>query len=79
MTEQKPKTINTELIYYMFDEIKLELREMKKDYVTKAESAALKNEIGELRNEIEALKKSIIVTGKQIGRASCRERVYVLV
>ena len=58
MTEQKPKTINTELIYYMFDEIKLELREMKKDYVTKAESAALKNEIGELRNEIEALKKS---------------------
>lgn len=58
MTEQKPKTINTELIYYMFDEIKLELREMKKDYVTKAESAALKNEIVELRNEIEALKKS---------------------
>ena len=58
MDSKKPKTINTELIYYMFDEIKAELMEMKKDYVTKAESAALKSEIGELRNEIEALKKS---------------------
>lgn len=58
MENKKPKTINTELIYYMFGEIKDEIREMKKDYVTKSESTALKNEIAELRNEIEALKKS---------------------
>lgn len=56
MAEQKPKTINAELIYYMFDEIKLELREMKKDYVTKAESQALKQEIEELRGEIKDLR-----------------------
>lgn len=58
MPDQKPKTINTELIYYMFDEIKAELREMKKDYVTKQESAALKSEIAQLREEIEGIKKS---------------------
>ena len=49
MTDTKPKTINAELIYYMFDEIKAELKEMKKDYVTKNESAALKQEIHDLR------------------------------
>lgn len=53
----KPKTINTELIYYMFDEIKAELKEMKRDYVTKAESQALKQEIHTLRQEVEALKR----------------------
>lgn len=52
----RPKTINAELIYYMFDEIKSELREIKKDYVTKSESEALKREIHNLRQEIDELK-----------------------
>lgn len=55
--DKKPKTINAELIYYMFDEIKGELREMKKDYVTKSESQALKQEIHQLRQEIDLLKQ----------------------
>ena len=33
----------------------------------------------ELRVILPAMRESCIVTGKQIGRASCRERVYVLV
>jgi len=52
----KPKTINAELIYYMFDEIKGEIKELKKDYVTKAESQALRHEITELRKEIDQIK-----------------------
>lgn len=54
----KPKTINAELIYYMFDEIKGELREMKKDYVTKTESQALKHSIEELKQDLQDTKKS---------------------
>lgn len=57
MPDQKPKTINAELIYYMFDEIKAELREMKKDYVTKTESQALKHQIEELRQDFADYKK----------------------
>jgi ribosome-binding ATPase YchF (GTP1/OBG family) len=52
----KNKTINPELIYYMFEEIKNELKDIKKDYVTKTESAALKSEIHSLRVDIEKLK-----------------------
>lgn len=55
--ENKPKTINTELIYYMFDEIKAELRDIKKEYVTKTESAALKHQIEELRNDFQDYKR----------------------
>ena len=58
MDSKKPKTINAELIYYMFDEIKAELREMKKDYVTKTESAALKHQIEELRQDFADYKKT---------------------
>lgn len=47
----KPKTINVELIYYVLDEIKGELRDIKKEYVTKAESSALKHQIEELRQD----------------------------
>lgn len=54
----KPKIINTELIYYMFDEIKAELRDIKKEYVTKTESAALKTQIEELRQDFADYKKS---------------------
>ena len=61
MTDTKPKTINAELIYYMFDEIKAELKEMKKDYVTKNESAALKQEIHDLRKEVESLKSKKVL------------------
>lgn len=61
MTNTKPKTINAELIYYMFDEIKAELKEMKKDYVTKTESAALKQEIHDLRKEVESLKSKKVL------------------
>ena len=57
-TKSKPKTINTELIYYMFDEIKGELKDMKRDYVTKTESAALKHQIEELRIDLLDYKKS---------------------
>ena len=57
----KPKTINAELIYYMFDEIKAELKEMKKDYVTRTESAALKQEIHDLRKEVESLKSKKVL------------------
>lgn len=53
----KPKTINTELIYYMFDEIKGELKDIKKEYVTKAESTALRHQIEELRHEFAEYKK----------------------
>ena len=61
MTDTKPKTINAELIYYMFDEIKAELKEMKKDYVTKNGSAALKQEIHDLRKEVESLKSKKVL------------------
>lgn len=55
---EKPKTINTELIYYMFDEIKAELRDIKKEYVTKTESAALKHQIEELRQDLADYKRN---------------------
>ena len=57
-TTPKPKTINAELIYYMFDEIKGELKEMKKEYVTKTESQALKLQIEELQKDLKETKKS---------------------
>lgn len=53
-----PKELNSELVYYMFSEIKAELKEIKKEYVTRTESLALKNEIGELRKDVERLKDS---------------------
>ena len=56
--ESKPKTINTELIYYMFDEIKAELKEMKRDYVTKTEASALKHQIEELQKDVSEFKKA---------------------
>lgn len=60
----RPKTINTELIYYMFDEIKAELKDMKRDYVTKQESAALKHQIEELRIDFSEYKK---VSAREMG------------
>lgn len=64
MEKERPKTINTELIYYMFDEIKAELRDIKKEYVTKTESAALKHQIEELRIDLAEYKAN---TAKEIA------------
>lgn len=54
----KPKIqrINAELIYYQLAEIKTQLQDFKKDYVTKEESEALKQEIKELRIDVHELK-----------------------
>jgi ribosomal protein L29 len=59
MTEKKPiQRINAELIYYQLAEIKSELADFKRHYVTKDESAALKAEIKELRHDIAEIKKT---------------------
>lgn len=55
--EPKPSDVNNDLIIYRLDEIKQQLADFKKDYVTKEESHQLKNEIAELRIEIHAIKK----------------------
>lgn len=60
----KPPQLNAELIYYQLTEIKLELSEIKKGYVTKTESQALKAEIAGLRAE---LKESNEETKEQIN------------
>lgn len=57
MTEPKPSDINNDLIIYRLDEIKSQLADFKKDYVTKEESHALKQEIADLRIEIHAIQK----------------------
>jgi len=57
MTEPKASNINNDLIIYRLDEIKGELVEIKKGYVTKEESAELRNEIKQLREEIHEIKK----------------------
>ena len=55
--EPKASNVNNDLIIYRLDEIKGELVEIKKGYVTKAESAELRNEIMQLRKEIGEIKK----------------------
>lgn len=69
----KPKTINTELIYYMFDEIKAELRDIKKEYVTKTESAALKHQIEELRLDLAEYKRN---TAKEISEIKSQRNLW---
>lgn len=56
--EPKPSDINNDLIIYRLDEIKSEIIEMRKQYVTKEESHALKVEIQNLRKEVEDLKEN---------------------
>ena len=56
MKEPKPSDVNNDLIIYRLDEIKGELVEIKKAYVTKEESLALRAEITSLREEVHALK-----------------------
>ena len=55
-TEPKPSDINNDLIIYRLDEIKGQLADFKANYVTKDESAALKQEIKELREDVHDLK-----------------------
>ena len=54
--EPKPSDINNDLIIYRLDEIKGQLADFKVNYVTKDESAALKQEIKELRLDVHELK-----------------------
>lgn len=58
MTPQEPRAsdINNDLIIYRLDEIKSQLADFKKDYMTKEESQALKQEIKELRDDVHDLK-----------------------
>jgi hypothetical protein len=56
--EPKPSNINNDLIIYRLDEIKREIVDIKKQYVTKEESLAMRAEIHGLRNEIAELKKN---------------------
>jgi hypothetical protein len=55
--EPKSSNVNNDLIIYRLDEIKGELVEIRKGYVTKAESAELRNEIKQLRDEIHDIKR----------------------
>ena len=56
---------------------KLEARSKELAAITEKEAHAAAK--AEIKAELEPELKKSIVTGKQIGRASCRERVYVLV
>lgn len=64
ITQVNTSPINAELIYYQLTEIKSELSDIKKGYVTKTESQALKAEIAGLRQE---LKESNEETKEQIN------------
>lgn len=59
-SEPKPSDINNDLIIYRLDEIKGQLADFKVNYVTKDESAALKQEIKELRVDVHDLKNKKI-------------------
>lgn len=56
MQEPTNTDINNELILYRLDEIKSELADFKKYYVTKTESEALKHEIEGLREDLNEYK-----------------------
>ncbi len=64
---EKPNTRQTsqELIIYRLDEIKLELVDIKRNYVTKTESSLLKQEISQLRADVSELKEA---TSQEIER-----------
>lgn len=56
--EPKPSNINNDLIMYRLDEIKSDIVDIKRQYVTKEESLALKREIQGLREEVHELKRN---------------------
>jgi hypothetical protein len=57
-TEPKASNINNDLIIYRLDEIKSEIVDIKRQYVTKEESMALRQEIHILAKQIAELKKN---------------------
>jgi hypothetical protein len=61
--EPKASNINNDLIIYRLDEIKSEIVDIKKQYVTKEESLALRAEIHGLRTEIAEMKKNRNLVG----------------
>jgi len=63
MAEPKASNTNNDLIIYRLDEIKAEIVDIKKQYVTKEESLALKTEIQSLRDEVHELKKNRTLIG----------------
>jgi hypothetical protein len=65
MTNKEPKAsnINNDLIIYRLDEIKMEIVDIKKQYVTKEESLALRQEIQGLRVEVHDLKRNRTLIG----------------
>lgn len=63
MKEPKASNINNDLIMYRLDEIKAEIIDVKKQYVTKEESLALRLEIQALREEIHEIKKNRNLVG----------------
>jgi hypothetical protein len=63
MTEPKPSNTNNDLMIYRLDEIKAEIVDIKRQYVTKEESLALKTEIQSLRDEVYELKKNRSLIG----------------
>ena len=72
MTTQITNTTlpNQDLVIYRLDEIKLELVDIKRNYVTKTESELLKQEISQLRGDIDSLSKT---TAKEIDRLKGRK------
>jgi len=56
--EPKASNINNDLIIYRLDEIKSEIVDIKRQYVTKEESQALRQEIVSLRDEIHEIKRN---------------------
>lgn len=57
-SEPNPTLINTELVMYRFDQIMTELAGIKKEYVTKSESAELRHEIIQLGKDLATYKEA---------------------
>lgn len=55
--EPKASDVNNDLIIYRLDEIKSQLADFKANYVTKEESAQLKQEIKDLRADVHQLQQ----------------------
>jgi hypothetical protein len=74
MASKEPKSpdINKDLVIYRLDEIKAELTDIKLHYVTKTESALLKQEISSLRKDVNDLK---VTTTEEIERLKGKKQI----